>query len=141
MVKDASSRAAMLLLLAAALLLVAPAQGNTQDPAAANRLELIEHVLADNVVEREPVGVADRFSTAHGRVYSFVRLANPGPPTAVTFHWYRDGREHAVIELEVGTSPGWRTWTSVTALPGRWRVVVAEVNGAILDERFFEIDE
>ncbi len=83
--------------------------------------ELAQAVACHDVVEREPVGVAERF--APGVVWLYVRLASDAA-TPVDLVWRRDGAEAHRSTLKVGRGKRWRTWARHRAEPGAWQVDV-----------------
>jgi hypothetical protein len=57
--------------------------------------------------------------------------------------WKHEGVEKGVVELNVGKSPRWRTWSRRqmrTRDTGRWSVEVRSADGSILDTVDFEVD-
>ncbi len=119
-------------------LLAAPIPG-ADGASAAEMAKVREFVLAKNVVDREPVGISDSFSTSDQQVYAFVRVDNPGMPTNVSFVWHRDDQVHATVKNSVGTSSSWRTWSSARLSPGQWRVMVVMEDGRVAGEKTFSI--
>ena len=119
-------------------LLAAPILGGDRAEAA-EMAQIREFVLAKNVVDREPVDITSTFSTSDQQVYAFVRVDNPGMPTNVSFVWHRDDQVHATIRNSVGTSSGWRTWSSARLSPGQWRVMVVMEDGRVAGEKSFSI--
>ncbi|MCB9538184.1 MAG: DUF2914 domain-containing protein [Myxococcales bacterium] len=83
--------------------------------------ELVQAVACHDVVEREPVGVAERF--APGVVWLYLRLASDAA-AQVELVWRRDGDEVQRTTLKVGRGKRWRTWARHRTEPGAWRVDV-----------------
>jgi hypothetical protein len=92
--------------------------------------------LARAIAAGAPVGRGRRFSGADGKVYAFVKLNCTRVEGPVTFRFARDGRRHAAVELPVRASAGWRTWASVRALAGNWRVTLEIEGRRLLDDEF-----
>ena len=107
---------------------------------AGTSLVIRDFVLTHGIYERGPVGTTDSFSIDDGRGFAFVRIANEGAPTTVSFVWMYGTETHANISMNVGTSSGWRTWSSVNLKPGKWRVDVMSNDGTILAQRSFMVD-
>ena len=124
--------AAICLALAGPLFGAAPA-------AASGDLIIRDFVLTHGVYEREPVDAVESFSPADERGYLFARIANDGAPTNVTVIWYRDGVVHGHVALHVGSSTGWRTWSSANLTQGDWRVELMTDTGVVLAERSFPV--
>ena len=113
----------------------------TAQPAAAEGSVVIrDFVLTHGIHEREPVGTTDSFMSSDGRGYAFARISNDGSPTQVSFIWYYGDEMHATIDMNIGTSGGWRTWSSVNLRPGNWRVKLQDSNGMVIAERSFSVD-
>ena len=108
---------------------------------AGSSLVIRDFVLTHGIYEREPVGTTDSFSIDDGRGYAFVRIANDGAPTTVSFVWMHAGETHANVDMNIGTSSGWRTWSSVNLKPGQWRVDVKSSDGTILAQRSFMVED
>lgn len=105
-------------------------------------LRVLTSSLATAVEAREPTGIASAFAAGTGEVYAWFQLENPGPPTAVTLTWLRDGEARAEVSLEVGTSPRWRTWARRRLAPtdaGAWTAELRDGSGALLDSLRFTV--
>lgn len=98
-----------------------------------------DFVLSHGIEGREPVGAAGPFRVEDGRAYAFARIRNSGAPTTVKFVWHYDGKPHAEIAMNIGQSPGWRTWSSARLRPGSWRVELVDSSGAVLKEAAFNV--
>lgn len=98
-----------------------------------------DFVLTHAIDEREPIDMVEGFTPADGKGYVFARVFNDGPPSQVTAVWLYEGDEHARVGLNVGTSTGWRTWSSANLKPGDWTVQLRNDQGAILAERSFAV--
>ncbi len=113
----------------------------TAQPAAAQSSIVIrDFVLTHGIYEREPVGTTETFASADERGYAFARIANDGSPTQVSFVWYYGDEMHASIDMNIGTSGGWRTWSSINLRPGNWRVKLQDAGGAVIAERSFMVE-
>jgi hypothetical protein len=111
-----------------------------QPAAADGSIVIRDFVLTHGIFEREPTGTTDKFSSSDGRGYAFARIANEGMPTQVSFVWYYGEEMHASIDMNIGTSGGWRTWSSVNLRPGNWRVKLQDQNGMVIAERSFMVE-
>ena len=110
-------------------------------PAAADGSMVIrDFVLTHGIFEREPTGSTDNFTSSDGRGYAFARISNEGMPTQVSFVWYYGDEMHASVDMNIGTSAGWRTWSSVNLRPGNWRVKLQDQNGMVIAERSFTVE-
>jgi hypothetical protein len=107
--------------------------------AASDALSVRDLVLTRNVAERMPTDSVDAFAADDAVGYAFVRVNNPGDPTTVRVVWRRDNQEHGSVPLNVGTSSGWRTWSSTNLSPGNWQVEVVAADGAVLSRKDFTV--
>jgi hypothetical protein len=107
-------------------------------------------MFAQDVVNREPVGIfgpgtncdkeADSSrqvpvidSETARKVFFFNRIKSS--VAGILRHtWYRDDVQVAEVDMRIGVSPTWRTWSSKKIVPkahaGNWRVVVSTVGEA-----------
>lgn len=102
-------------------------------------LVIRDFVLSRGIDEREPADTTYAFTLPDEQAYAFVRISNQGTPTSVTFVWHYEGAVHARVDVNVGTSPGWRTWSSANLKPGSWRVELISHSGLVLAERTFKV--
>jgi len=103
-------------------------------------LEVLSSTAAQNVVKRAPQGQATDF--AEGAVWAWVRVKNPGDASRVRMIWKHEGEVRSRVDLKVGTSGGWRTWsrkTMATADSGDWTVEVHAPDGELLDSIEFTV--
>ena len=124
--------------LAAALLAVGAAW---QPGQAAEMPQLNDFVLTRDMIDREPAEPVDGFASADRRGFAFARVKNPGEPTSVSFVWTRDNHHHATVHMNVGTSPSWRTWSSVNLQPGLWDVQIVSEAGQVLGQKTFRVTD
>lgn len=111
-----------------------------QPAVAQSSVVIRDFVLTHGIHEREPVGTTETFASADERGYAFARIANDGSPTQISFVWYYGEEMHASIDMNIGTSSGWRTWSSVNLKPGNWRVKLQDAGGAVIAERAFMVE-
>jgi hypothetical protein len=101
-------------------------------------LKVVEFVLANQVVSREPKDVVEAFSDANERGFAFARL-NSKSTSEITFVWTRDGKEFARITSPVHAAKQWRTFSSVKLRKGEWKVQLLDQNKVVLAEKTFTI--
>jgi len=109
-------------------------------PAQAGSMMVRDFVLTNGIYEREPVNKTETFMTSDGTGYAFARINNEGAPSNVSFVWTYEGSQHASVDMTVGTSGSWRTWSSVNLKPGDWRVQLVTQDGRVIAERTFTVD-
>jgi hypothetical protein len=111
-------------------------------PAAADtEIVVRDFVLTSAIAGREPVNDAAGFTVQDEKAYAFARIGNGGAPTSVNVVWHHEGTQHGSVWLNVGKSPGWRTWSSANLKPGNWSVSLVDTNGAVLVQRSFTVDQ
>ncbi len=96
-------------------------------------------ILSRGIYEREPADIAKSFEPSDERAYAFARISNEGPLTSVSFVWHYGSNIHAIVDLNIGTSQGWRTWSSAKLKSGDWRVELVTEEGEVLAERAFTV--
>lgn len=104
------------------------------------RIVVCKEVSTDRIT----LGVDKVFSQDIGELSCFTAIENLGTADSVTHVWYYRGREMASIDLEVGRSPFWRTWSIKSIQPGwvgDWQVVVFDSRGYQLGFYTFQIIE
>ena len=112
-----------------------------QPALAGSSLVIRDFVMTHGVYEREPVGTTDSFNNDDKRAFAFARINNEGDPTRISFVWQFGDETHATINQTIGSSEGWRTWSSVNLKPGKWQVQVVSEDGVVLAERAFTVGD
>ncbi len=118
------------------------ADSEDQTPEPRTDLEILESVMAADVKERKPVGVAGAFDWSAGQIWSYIAVRNDGEPTTVKMVWRKDGKEKFGIDVKVGKSKAWRTWSRKRMRKkdvGAWTVDVVEPGGQVLKTMSFEV--
>ncbi len=96
-------------------------------------------VMARGIIDREPADLTTNFSTGDGRAFAHAKIYNPGEPTAVSFVWLYDDSLYATVDMQVGSSVRWRTWSSAEVWLGEWRVQIVSADGQVLAENAFTV--
>lgn len=97
-------------------------------------------VLSHGIQDREPISETESFNVDDGKAFAFARIQNTGDPTMVSFVWEYGDTTHATVPVSVGTSPGWRTWSTSKLRPGDWRVKLVDEQGEVLLEKAFTVE-
>lgn len=108
----------------------------------AQEIQVHQFDFATSIDNRAPIGIDTSFAADIGNVYCFTHLKG-GKDTQIAHVWYYKDEEKARIELDV-QSDDWRTWSSKTILEnwtGRWRVMVEDSSGNVLETKSFTIRE
>lgn len=133
------------LIIATMLLFVSNAFAGEPGAAAeapAASLSLRSIAAGTDVQGRALVGEGVTFVADGSPVWVHVAVANRGAPSHVTMVWFFEGAELWKMDLTVGKSAGWRTWSRSTMgahRVGSWRVEVRDPAGAVLGETRFEV--
>lgn len=108
-------------------------------PLAAQNTVEAELRIAEDVVDREPVGEGEAFPADVGELVAWTSVT--GAEGRVIEHVWRHGEQEWVVPLNIGGSP-WRTWSRKTVPPelaGDWEVVVRVQDGQVLAMRAFTV--
>lgn len=100
-----------------------------------------EFLLAEDVIEREPVEVVESYSMADSRAWCFARIHNNDEMQDLFFKWYHEDELYFEMNSKIGISPNWRTYSSVGLQPGNWRVELQDEQGNVLEEIEFVVSE
>jgi hypothetical protein len=114
-----------------------------EEDALHSSLEVVESVMATHVAARAPGGVSEAFSTDAGVLWAWVKIKNRAAPSRVTMVWRHEGKVRSKIDLQVGISSGWRTWSRKSIGKkdaGQWTVDVVAPDGTRLDRMRFEVE-
>lgn len=120
---------------AALALLLAPMLAGA---AAAQQVEA-EIVIAEQVVDREPVNGGTSFAADVGQVAAWTRIT--GAANTTVEHVWRHADHEFVVPLNIGGSP-WRTW-STKVIPvewtGEWTLEVRDASGTVVASTTFTV--
>lgn len=108
----------------------------------AGGLKLVEHVVAAALDDKLPADVRLHYPNTPEILYCYSVFENPLPDTTVTHVWRRGSRLVSRVELEVGRSPKWRTWSKQRTQPhwtGLWSCEVLGPDGQQLGLTVFQI--
>ena len=105
-------------------------------PEIESSLSIGEMAFCTGIVEREPEGAAEEFSSDIGTIYFWSNILNDGDEASVSHVWYFNGQEKARVERPA-RYPRNRVWSSKRILPewtGEWEVEVISDQGVTLGE-------
>lgn len=86
-------------------------------------LRLVELAVGTGLEDKLPVGVAAHYPNVPEILFCYTVFENPSADQTITHVWRRSGRLVSRVELEVGKSPKWRTWSKQKSQPhwdGTW---------------------
>jgi hypothetical protein len=105
-------------------------------------LKLVGLAVGLSVQDRNPVGVATRFTTIPPRFHCHSVFDSRAAEVTVIHTWRRNRRVVSRVELEIGKSPAWRTWSRQrirAAWADRWSCTVTSQDGSLLGVATFEV--
>ena len=108
------------------------------------KLGVIASAMALGVDKRTPLGVGSKFSTDSEKIWAFIKVKNKTAPTKLRMVWKRQGKQRMAIDLRVGKSSGWRTWSYKRIGKrdaGKWTVEVFTQEGEKIHTMAFEVQE
>lgn len=109
--------------------------------ATSQSVEIIDALIAKDVVARQPVEPAEHFDAEVGALVCWTKVTSHAVPTKITHVWYYEDRQVMRIALDVKTAK-WRTWSRKTVHSnhtGRWKVEVLDENGSLLKTVNFSV--
>ena len=107
-------------------------------------LGIVASAMALGVEKRVPLGVGSKFSTEAEKIWAFIKVKNKKAPTKLKMVWKRNGKQRMAIDLRVGKSSGWRTWSYKRIGKrdaGNWTVDVLTQEGEKLHTMAFELTD
>lgn len=99
-------------------------------------------VIAEGVEDREPVGVAETFSSSAEKIYCFIEATNVEEDTQATFVWYYGGKEIHTFDLPLEKGPRWRTFAykNLRGQTGDWKVEIKDSAGNSVKSISFKVE-
>lgn len=99
-------------------------------------------VTAEDVVDREPVGVAETFPASTDTVYCFLEARDIPRDTEVSMVWYLGEEEMAMVTLLLRESHRWRTYSSkrIAGRTGQWSVALKDAQGNTIKTAEFTVE-
>lgn len=116
----------------------APASSSAQ-----GKGNLVNAVMCEDVVNREPLNVAAVFSISGGKVSCFTLFDPVTERTAIYHNWYYRDELSTKIKLLVNP-PRWATYSTIQlreADKGPWRVEITDADGKVLQTLRFSITD
>lgn len=109
---------------------------------ASGPVRLIELAVGTNVVDRNPEDVRERYAEVPPMLYCYSAVESREPNQAIVHVWRRQGVLVSRVELEVGKSPRWKTWSKQKTQAhwtGPWSCEVTSADGEQLGVTRFVI--
>ena len=92
--------------------------------------------IAPRLAGRQPLAPGREFGPGTARVYAYAALYCPTFRGPAAFRFFHEKSRYADITVRVKPSDKWRTWASVRALPGKWRVQLLVSGERVLEDSF-----
>lgn len=85
-------------------------------------------VIAENVQNREPVGVSETFPASTEKVYCFIEVIDIKEDAEVTFVWYHEEQELETFTIPIMRGQRWRTFAykNLYGRTGTWEVEIKD---------------
>jgi len=112
-------------------------------PTAAEEAEftLGRFVTCQRIVDREPVGITETFPDDTVKVYAFIEALDIAKETGIKIEWLFEDKQAAIIELTLGQSKRWRTYSSkrIGIRHGNWEVRLLDSQDNLLRSLAFTV--
>lgn len=115
-----------------------PAQKTARASVGAGGLQVVEAKAAGGVTDREAVDESSSFS-AGDQVTIWAAIRNTESPGDIKMVWFANDKEVATIDIEVGQSWRWRTWSKSKVWAGDWKVEIQDGSGTVLETVEFSV--
>jgi hypothetical protein len=119
-----------------------PAIGQEKAEKCAQVFSISTMVVAEDVQDREPVGVSETFPASTEKVYCFIEATNISENTEATFVWYHEGQEMRTFTLPIMQGHRWRTFAykNLHGKTGNWKVEVKDETGNSVKAITFKVE-
>jgi hypothetical protein len=99
-------------------------------------------VIAADIQNREPIGIADTFPSTTEMVYCFLETNNIKEDTKVIFKWYYEGKEIHSYEMPLKKGDRWRTFAykNLYGKRGTWEVAIEDSAGKTVKTVSFTVE-
>lgn len=116
------------------------ARAASSSSSASEDLKVVESKAAGGVTDRDPVDEASSFD-AGDQVTIWAAIRNTTSPEDIKMVWFANGTEVTSVDIEVGKSWRWRTWSKSKVWAGDWKVEIQDSSGSVLDTVEFSVKE
>lgn len=112
------------------------------EPQGAPAFSISKMVIAGDVQDREPIGVAEVFPASTERVYCFIEATDIVENTEATVVWYHEGNEMRTFTLSLTEGPRWKTFAykNLYGQTGNWMVEVKDKAGNSVRSIAFKVE-
>ena len=113
-------------------------------PAVAEEVDftLGRFVTCQRIEDREPVGITTTFPEDTVKVYAFIEALDIAKETGIKIEWLFEDKQAAIIELTLGQSKRWRTYSSkrIGIRHGSWEVRLLDSQDNLLSSLAFTVN-
>ena len=98
--------------------------------------------ICEKIENRDPVNPGEEFPVGIGTIACHTVISCKMDSQVIHHLWYKDGELMATVNLTVGNSMSWRTWSTKNLMPGfegDWEVIVKTSEGEELGKTSFKI--
>jgi len=122
--------------------IISPAIGQEKAEMGTKVFSIATMVVAEDVQDREPVGVAETFPASTEKVYCFIEATNIAEDTEATFVWYHEGQEMRTFTLPIMQGPRWRSFAykNLHGKAGNWKVEIKDKTGNSVKSIPFKVE-
>lgn len=109
--------------------------------AEAATFKLNRFILCHKVEGLEPVLPSDSFSRETKKVYAFIEAVDVEEDTTISIQWLFEGKETALIDLQLKKGQRWRTFSSkrIGIRFGKWEVRMLDNKGRLVEAQTFTV--
>lgn len=104
----------------------------------AGGLQVVEAKAAGGVTEREAVDESSTFS-AGDQVTIWAAIRNTESAGDIKMVWFANDKEVTTVDIEIGQSWRWRTWSKSKVWAGDWKVEIQDGSGTVLETVEFSV--
>lgn len=124
------------------LAITSPATGLEKTDKMVQLFSISTMVIAEDVQDREPVGVAETFPASTEKVYCFIEAKNISEDTEATFVWYHEGQEMRTFTLPIMQGLRWRAFAykNLHGKAGNWKVEIRDKAGNSVKSISFKVE-
>lgn len=109
--------------------------------ASAPSVQVVDALIARDVLARQPVEPGDTFSSDVGTLVCWSKVISKQVPSKLVYVWYYQDKEVSRSVLDI-KSPKWRAWSRKTIQPGQegsWKVELRDAGGTLLESVVFNV--
>jgi len=117
---------------------------NTQQILKENIIKIVSFELGRNMIDRQLINLDSIFYISDKRIYCMTKIQNQNNGKIIFHEWYKNDLLFAKVDLEIGWSYNWRTWSYINVAPqhkGVWKIVVTDTLNIRYDSLSFIIKD